>query len=80
MYLILGKMAGRHYAYFEDEAQFGHNEKERIIDGRRICPGRLDEECDLNTVEDGDWYMVIPVAGNVPRRAEVPKKKKKARA
>lgn len=75
MYLILGKLKGGLYAYFEDEAQFGHNEKERITDSRRICPGRLDEECDLKDVDAADWYMVIPVTGNVPRRPEPPKRK-----
>lgn len=75
MYLILGKMQGGLYAYFEDDAQFGNNEKERITESQRICPSRLDEECDMKDVAAGDWYMVIPVTGNVPRRPKQPKRK-----
>lgn len=61
MRLIVEKLDGNVFAYFENERDYFRNETDRCDDGSRRLPATiLNEECDLSVYADGvHWVFTM---------------------
>lgn len=62
-YLIIEKMQGNPYAYYESPAQFSVTEPQRLMSSTRLDIALLAHECDLNAYGN-NFYFVQEIYGN----------------